>query len=57
MQYTKDENSSSNSIFALSFIPFFGKIELPMIAGILYRYLLSVDGIIELVSDSKSCKY
>ena len=37
----------------LVFIPFFGKIELPMIADILYRYLLSVVGIIELVAIAK----
>ena len=37
----------------LVFIPFFGKIELPMIADILYRYLLSIVGVIELVAIAK----
>lgn len=37
----------------LVFIPFFGKIELPMIADILYRYLLSVVGVVELAAIAK----
>lgn len=37
----------------LVFIPFFGKIELPMIADILYRYLLSIVGVVELVAIAK----
>ena len=40
----------------LVFIPFFGKIELPMITDILYRYLTSIVGIVTLILIAKAIK-
>ncbi len=40
----------------LVFVPFFGKIELPMIADILYRYLISIVGIATLILIAKVIK-
>lgn len=40
----------------LVFVPFFGKIELPMVADILYRYLISIVGIATLILIAKLIK-